>query len=221
MITTDELHPPLGLIVRTPRLVLQAADESCAKLLSLAVLEHGIHDQGFSPFVTHWSDADIVTVSQRVFTDALPKSCDGLWKLTFAVRTVDRPDIPIGMVTLRQDEEDAEAVRTSSWFIRPMHGKGLGTETRAALLKLAFQGLNAEKAVSSAFAFNSPSLGVTKKFGYTLVGSEFREVRGRLEERLNLALTRDQWREHPAAQALSADVSWEGLAPVTKFFGIA
>lgn len=221
MITPVDFHPPLGLIIRTPRLILQPADEPCALRLAMAVLEHGIHDTNHSPFGTQWSDADATTVARRVFTDSLPKTHERLWKLSFAVRLAGTPDTPIGVVVLRQDGDLEGGVCTASWFVRPMHGNGLGTETRAALLKLAFDGMGADYASSLVFTNNTASLGVTQKFGYTHMSSEMREVRGSLEEYAKMTLTREQWRGHLLAQSLGAEVLWEGLVPVLDYFGIA
>jgi len=54
-------------------------------------------------------------------------------------------------------------VSTFSWVGVRYHGRGIGTEMRAAALHLAFAGLGATDAVSGAFADNVSSLRVSEK----------------------------------------------------------
>ena len=70
-------------------------------------------------------------------------------------------------------------VSTGSWLGRHYQGQGIGTQMRAAVLHLAFEGLNARQAVSAAFEDNAASLGVSRKLGYRDDGTEWHVVRGR------------------------------------------
>jgi len=70
-------------------------------------------------------------------------------------------------------------VHTGSWLGRRYQGQGIGTQMRAAVLHLAFEGLGARHAVSAAFEDNAPSLGVSRKLGYRDDGIEWHVVRGR------------------------------------------
>ena len=63
-------------------------------------------------------------------------------------------------------------VSTFSWVGVRHHGRGIGTEMRAAALHLAFAGLGATNAVSGAFADNVSSLRVSEKLGYQADGIE-------------------------------------------------
>jgi RimJ/RimL family protein N-acetyltransferase len=64
------------------------------------------------------------------------------------------------------------------------------TQMRAAVLALAFDGLEAQSAVSAAFEDNPASLGVSRKLGYRDDGIEWHLVCGRpaLTRRLRLEL---------------------------------
>ncbi len=68
-------------------------------------------------------------------------------------------------------------VGTGSWLGRAHHGKGYGTEMRAAVLDLAFDGLGAEYATSEAFEDNVASYRVSRKLGYVDDGIERHVVR--------------------------------------------
>ena len=70
-------------------------------------------------------------------------------------------------------------VSTGSWVGQRYHRRGIGTEMRAAVLHLAFAGLGAEYATSSAFDDNAASLAVSRKLGYADDGIERLVVRGR------------------------------------------
>ncbi|MGM7696579.1 GNAT family N-acetyltransferase [Microbacterium sp. A84] len=61
-------------------------------------------------------------------------------------------------------------VNTGSWLPKSVHGRGLGTEMRAALLLFAFDALGAEWAESGAARWNDASLNVSRKLGYELNG---------------------------------------------------
>jgi RimJ/RimL family protein N-acetyltransferase len=52
-------------------------------------------------------------------------------------------------------------VHTGSWLGRRYQGHGIGTQMRAAVLHLAFEGLGAQHAAFGAFEHNAASLGVS------------------------------------------------------------
>lgn len=64
------------------------------------------------------------------------------------------------------DFANRRTVNTGSWLTKSAHGRGLGTEMRAALLLFAFDVLEAEWAESGAASWNEASLNVSKKLGY-------------------------------------------------------
>lgn len=154
-------------------------------------------------------------MAQSVFTNLLPKRAEDVWMLKFAVHLQGDP---IGVMDLRQDKECPSEVGTGSWLLKNMHGKGYGSQARAAVLKLAFEGMGATAAHTAAYSYNSASLGVTRKLGYVQVGSEARTVRGKEEQSYLFLLTKEQWERNPVAQSLNPHISWTGLDPVLNFF---
>ena len=76
-------------------------------------------------------------------------------------------DRPIGIQELRATGfPTLRTVETGSWLGRAFQGQGIGTEMRAAVLALAFDGLGAEVASSGAMDGNAASRRVSEKLGY-------------------------------------------------------
>ena len=220
--TISELYPPCGLVLRTPDLVLRVPEsDEVARRLACAAAS-GVHDADFMPFAHAWTDAEPVVVAQRALANVWrtrvrsepPRS----WELAFAVRMNEDPDNPIGVMNLvAADYPESRTVATSSWLAKTHQGRGYGTQMRAAVLALAFGGMGARRATTSAFTHNAPSLGVTRKLGYVQTGTMLKDNRGEMLETRQFELTRAAW----AAQTERVPVSWEGLDPVLEFFGMA
>jgi RimJ/RimL family protein N-acetyltransferase len=60
----------------------------------------------------------------------------------------------------------SHGLRPLAWLGQSYQRRGVGTGMRAAVLQLAFAGLGAEYAISSAFIDNAASLAVSRKLGY-------------------------------------------------------
>jgi RimJ/RimL family protein N-acetyltransferase len=106
-------------------------------------------------------------------------------------------------------------VSTGSWVGRRHHGQGIGTEMRAAVLHLAFAGLQAEFATSGAFADNAASLAISRKLGYADDGVERFVVRGRPVLSRRLRLDRACWQAH---RTIPVEIS--GLPACRSSFGL-
>lgn len=85
---------------------------------------------------------------------------------------------------------------------------------RAAVLHLAFAGLNAEYATSEAFEDNAASYGVSRKLGYVDDGVERHLVRDKPVVGRRLRLDRAGW-----DAARSVPVTVEGLDLCRSMFG--
>lgn len=107
-------------------------------------------------------------------------------------------------------------VSTGSWLGRAHQGQGLGTEMRRLALALAFDGLGAAHACSSAWHDNVPSLGVPRRLGYRGTGRARSLRRDRADVEVQLELSRGNW----LAQG-HADVAIAGLGPCLDLFGVA
>jgi RimJ/RimL family protein N-acetyltransferase len=106
-------------------------------------------------------------------------------------------------------------VHTGSWLGLDYQGQGIGTQMRAAVLHLAFEGLGAQQAVSEAFDDNPASLGVSRKLGYRDDGVAWYGVRGRPVLSHRLRLTRADWQA-----ACTVPVQIHGLEPCLPHFGV-
>jgi RimJ/RimL family protein N-acetyltransferase len=105
---------------------------------------------------------------------------------------------------------------SGSWLAQKFQGKGYGTEMRAAILKLAFCGLGALAAGSTALDGNVASARVSAKLGYENAGEGLRLIRGEPTRERRFLLSRERWEQsaHPR-------VELAGLAPCLPLFGVS
>ncbi len=116
------------------------------------------------PFKVAWTDAprDQLPLNTLQFFWLADFRSD-FWQLPFAVLYNGRA---VGTQTrTAEDFVLLREVSTGTWLGRVFQGKGIGTEMRAAVLHLAFEGLGAEYANSGAFVDNLQSHGVSRKLG--------------------------------------------------------
>jgi RimJ/RimL family protein N-acetyltransferase len=180
--------PLLRLQLTTPRLTLRLPtlddlDELADRALA------GVHGPDEMPFAVPWTDAPAEELPRNTIQyhlSVLATWRPDNWQCNFIV-------VCDGQVVGSQgigatDLGIAREVHTGSWLGRAYHGKGIGTEMRAAVLHFAFEGLGAESAVSAAFLDNPASRTVSKKLGYRPDGFGVRARRGlrTLDERLRL-----------------------------------
>lgn len=211
-----ERFPLYGLRVTTPRLELRLPGlEELAALADTAA--EGIHDPAFMPFEVAWSllppDERALSVVQHHFR-LLAQLTPNAWNIPFVIF---RDGVPIGQqnVTGREVALTRE-VTSGSWLGQRYHGQGYGTEMRAAVLHLAFEGLGLDRARSAAHSDNGPSLGVSRKLGYVEDGTEWTAVLGKRRETRRLVLTRENWERHR-----TVPVEVEGLAACLPMLGLA
>jgi RimJ/RimL family protein N-acetyltransferase len=212
----DVAHWPLyGLRLRTPRLELRLP--VLEELDALAQLStQGVHDPDLMPFGVPWTDlppaerarsvmqfhwrllagwaAEDWNLQLAVFLDGAVAGTQTVGARTFAV--------------VRQ-------VHTGSWLGQRYQGQGIGTEMRAAVLHLAFAGLTAESAVTSAATDNPASIAVSRKLGYQPNGFTRCQVRDTLRYEQRFSLGRDRWQQYAGVP-----VGIEGLEPCRAQFGL-
>jgi RimJ/RimL family protein N-acetyltransferase len=162
----EDIWPLFGLEITTPRLVLRPIRDVDLPELAQAALD-GVHDPERTPFSAPWTDADPRDLPRNLaaFQWSLRnRVSEQNWTVAFGVhfegRVVGSQDLSA------HDFIDRRTVNTGSWLTQRVHGKGLGTEMRAALLLFAFDVLGAEWAESGAASWNEASLTVSKKLGY-------------------------------------------------------
>ncbi|GAA4571481.1 GNAT family N-acetyltransferase [Planotetraspora kaengkrachanensis] len=205
--------PLLNLRLTTPRLELRLPTLDDLDELADRALE-GVHDPDRMPFGIPWTDApadelpgNVVRFHLGVISRWRPEH----WSCNFVV-------VHKGLVVGIQDVSASDflitrEVHTGSWLGRAHQGRGLGTEMRAAVLHLAFAGLGAQTAVSSAFVDNPASLAVSGKLGYQPDGLSVCQVRGQRAVQQRLRLDRDSFTD-------PVPVEIHGLPPCLPHFGL-
>jgi RimJ/RimL family protein N-acetyltransferase len=208
--------PLPGLRLTTPRLELRWP--TLGDLNALADLAAGgIHDPGVQPFGVAWTDVPADERAQAVLQ--YHWSMWGSWTPSdWTLNLVaDLGGTVVGTQGLTgRDFAILREVSTGSWLGRGHQGQGIGTDMRAAVLFLAFEGLHAAYATSGAFADNAASLAVSRKLGYTDDGIERQVSRGRPATVRRLRLDRAAW-----AARRSVPVEIHGLEACLPCFGVA
>ncbi|WP_415785746.1 GNAT family N-acetyltransferase [Deinococcus saxicola] len=207
-------HWPLAALrIQTPRLELRPPDDG--ELAAVAdVAARGIHLPDQRPFLTPWThlpppERALYVIQQHWLTRGQwqPEA----WTLELGVFHNGQP---IGMVSLRGREFSIlREVKTGSWLGLEFQGQGLGTEARAALLRLAFAELGAVAALSEVFQDNAASQGVSRKLGYRWGGLSRDVLDGQPVVSDRLRLTREDWERNP-----QIPVTVTGLEPCRRFF---
>ena len=123
---------------------------------------------------------------------------------------------PIGVQAILGSEFDRTGtVKSGSWLVNEVHGRGYGTEMRAAVLDLAFRGLGATFATSSALDGAEASARISQKLGYTLTSEDARVVAGERRLDRHMQLTREAWIDR---ERISVRIS--GLESCLSLFGV-
>ena len=208
--------PLFDLCIRTPRLELRLPTDD--ELLTIAeVAVAGVHAPDEAPFKVPWTRQPSPQLERellkwnwrnRAAWDA------GAWRLCLAAFLDGRP---VGMQDVAAEDYVLQrSVHTGSWLGLPWHGQGLGKEMRAGVLHLAFAGLGAEAAHTSAWHDNPASLGVTRAMGYEQNGWILQRRGGERVRHLRFAMDRARWEAHR-----SIEVELDGLEPCLELFGLA
>jgi RimJ/RimL family protein N-acetyltransferase len=180
--------PLTGLSLTTPDVELRwPTNEELADLADVAA--EGIHDPGFMPFLFPWSDTtphergrSVILHFWRTAGNWKPDD----WTFPFVVFRDGRP-MGIQVISGKQFAITRQ-VSTGSWLGLRFHKQGFGTQMRAAVLTLAFEGLGAETAASGAMFGNEASLGVSRKLGYREDGIDRAVVSGQMRQEQRLRI---------------------------------
>lgn len=207
--------PLLNLRLTTPRLELRLpSPEELSALAELAA--EGIHAPEEMPFVTPWTDRPPADVARSVIQhhwQTLGTWEPRKWSLDLCVFYAGAV---VGMQSISaSDLAITREVATGSWLGQRHQGQGIGTEMRAAVLHLAFVGLDAEEATSAAFVTSHASHAVSRKLGYRPDGTDRRVVRGAMVPDSRLRLSRADWDRHR-----TVPVTIGGLAPCLPLLGL-
>ncbi|GGK35963.1 GNAT family N-acetyltransferase [Nocardia camponoti] len=202
--------PVVDLRITTPTLELRWPDlDDLTALATLAA--KGVHDPAVQPFSVEWTDGTPEERARRALTwhwRCLGEWRPEAWALNFVV--VQDGEV-VGSQTVAADNfAIRREVRTGSWLGIAHHGRGIGTEMRAAVLHLAFAHLGAETAVSGAFLDNVASTRVSRRLGYEVNGVDVHVVRGKRALQHRFRLTRTNWQPRH-------DISVSGVSSCLDF----
>jgi RimJ/RimL family protein N-acetyltransferase len=211
----QDAWPLFGIRLTTPRLELRVVDDTLIPALA-RVAREGVHDPDHMPFGNGWTDRpdeDWNAGFARYFWRQRGTWDVDSWALPFAVFG---EGAPIGVQQLTAtDFPLLRAFGTGSWLSRAHHGRGLGTEMRAAVLHFGFRVIGAELAVTGAFPTNTGSIRVSEKIGYLRNGVRRDRVRGRPVDSLLFRLPRDLWES-----SNTVPVEVQGFEGCERLFGI-
>ncbi|WP_163543029.1 GNAT family N-acetyltransferase [Occultella kanbiaonis] len=213
------LWPFTRLAARSGDLELRYLDDDLLAAVA-AVAARGVHAEDFMPFDFPWTRGTPVEVARSVLAYEWGKRAamsPDAWTIELAV-LVD--GVPAGIQAIDATNfAVTRTVETGSWLGRAFQGRGIGTRMRALMLHLAFAGLGAEVATTSAWADNGPSNGVTRRLGYSPNGVRLESREGKQTEKLHYRLTRAAWGENQAARL--SDVTLTGTEQVREFLRIS
>lgn len=206
--------PLLGLRLTTPSLELRLpTEDELAEVAEVAAL--GVHEPGERPFLTPWTQLPPAARARDVVRQHWRRrgswSVES-WSLDLVAFEAGRP-VGVQEVGAR-DFAVLREVRSSSWLGLAHHGRGLGTEMRAAMLHLAFAGLGAVNATTMSFTDNPAPLRVSTKLGYRPDGISRDVLHGEVVVSQRLRLTRDDW-----VRAARPGITLSGLEPCLELFG--
>ena len=206
--------PLFDLRIRTPRLELRLpTDEDLLRLVGVA--SAGVVDRDRTVFLVPWHKLPSPAFERQFLLHWWGNR--GRWSPeAWSLGLVARKDgCPIGIQeVMARDFAIKRVVISGSWLGREFQGQGLGTEARAAILALAFDGLGADAAESGYFEGNAASARVSEKLGYRIWGNEVLAIEGKRELEINVRCTRETWRRD------LVPVTIEGLEPCLKLFGV-
>ncbi|MCW2926951.1 MAG: GCN5-related N-acetyltransferase [Thermoleophilia bacterium] len=164
----ERTWPPQRIRVRSERLELRLPVEAeVLEIVDRASRPGAVHDPDDMPFAGPWTDGEPAMIRQRGYQWHAQQRANwepDRWTLLLAAFVDGEPvgAQDIGATDFRLRRE----VGSGSWLLRSMQGGGLGTEMRELMLHLAFEGLGALAANSSAYLDNPASQRVSAKSGY-------------------------------------------------------
>lgn len=188
-------YPLLDVRVSTPTIELRSAtDDLLDQLADLvrAGKTHAAPPPHDDPMSFYEPDPDVrVARWLRAIWRRRGTVDPSSWRLYFVVMRNGRP---IGEQTLTGvDFSRLGTVTTFSWLSVDERGQGLGREMRAAILYLAFAGLDAKEASSDAFVDNHGSNAISRALGYQPNGVEWATRQGEPALLNRWRLTRESW----------------------------
>ena len=215
------LWPPSLLRARAGDLELRYLDDDL--MVQLADLAgQGVHEPEAMPFLFPWTRGTPTEVARSLLVHqwrARAAVTVRSWSLELAV--LHRGE-PVGIQAIEADDfPRLHAVNTGSWLGQAHQGQGLGTRMCALVLHVAFQGLGAHTATTSAWADNPASNAVSRRLGYRPNGSSRQVREGIATEHRHYRMDREDYRASASAHTeLLGAVHLDGVAELREFLAI-
>ncbi|WP_120004157.1 GNAT family N-acetyltransferase [Nesterenkonia muleiensis] len=175
--TLDQVWPPFGLLIESPRLILRQIRETDFPGY-LAAASSGIMRTARNSFASPWDENSPEKMAKNSLTWLWSRRASigpDSWYLMLAVFTKDEDGGERQLIGMQdvwgQKWRVLRTVNSGSWMRSDHQGRGLGKEMRAAMLMWAFDHFGAEYAESGAYDWNEASLGVSKSLGYFQSGT--------------------------------------------------
>lgn len=210
-------YPPLNMRIVTPRLELHGATDELLQRLAPAVragkatADPPPWDDPNSFYETD-PDRRVEGWLRGVWRGRGTLSADR-WRLHFVTMFEGEP---VGMQDVIGDEfETFGTVETSSWVSTDVRQRGIGAETRAAILHLAFEGLGAQEAHSEAAVDNGGSNAISERLGYRHNGVSWATHQGKPVLGQRWMLDRSTW-----SQQRRSDITLIGVDECRSTLGL-
>lgn len=171
----EEIWPPFGLRLESPRLVLRVVRETDFPQYVAAATSCVVRTDR-SPFVFPWNEGS----PEQLVRSSLPwvwstrgRIGPDYWYLMFGVFLREEAgERLIGMQDCSASQWPMlRQISSGSWLRADEQGRGVGREMRAAMLLWAFDHFGARFAVSGAYRWNEASQRVSRGLGYRVRGS--------------------------------------------------
>jgi RimJ/RimL family protein N-acetyltransferase len=188
--------PLYDLRVRTPRLTLRLPTET--ELMDLGRRAVGrVLPPERAAFMGGWTQLPSPEFERSLlqFNWGLRASWSpAAWWLELAVFEAGSEG-PVGMAGAHTSGfSRTRSANTGSWLLPEARGRGLGKETRRALIHLLFEGLGAVEVRSNAHPENDSSNGVSRSLGYREDGTDVRILgEGEAVSVTRFVLRREEW----------------------------
>jgi RimJ/RimL family protein N-acetyltransferase len=203
--------PPAELRLRIADLVLRPMIEADLQLLADLLPEDVEQDPALPVFETA---SDRATGVALEYWRSLGNWRPQLWSIGFVVQ---HAGLAIGVQRLRAENfQTLRTVETASWLATHARGRGIGRAMRLAVLALAFDGLHAAVAESSAWDDNAASIAVSRALGYVDNGVVRRPRGPGAGDMVRMRLPAQLWQERHSDHG----VQITGLEPCLPFFGV-
>lgn len=220
MINYSDLWPPYGLMIIAGDLRLSPiTDDDIPGLVELA--QAGIHDPAWMPFAVPWTRAPAEELPRRYashYWEQRATFSTESFGLDFAVRLSRGDEEPATLIGVQgmtaQNYPITRTGETGSWLGQAHQGRRLGTRMRQAFCEFLFDHLGAAQITSVAFADNQPSLGVSRKVGYSAHGVDRLARDGELALSQRLVLD-------PENLVRGDPITVSGAEPLQRFLGIS